>query len=65
MPEVPRITVQEARRHAQQGQALLVCGYDDDAKCQQMKLQGSITMRELRAMLPSLPKDREVILFCA
>jgi hypothetical protein len=65
MAEVPRISAEEARQKVQSGQALLVCAYDDDSKCGQMRLDGAITMSELRQMLPSLPKDREIILYCA
>ncbi|HEX3176778.1 MAG TPA: ArsR family transcriptional regulator [Methylomirabilota bacterium] len=65
MPEVPRISAQEARRRVQQGQAVLACAYDDEAKCAQMRLEGAIDLRELREMLPSLPKDREIVLYCA
>ena len=65
MAEVPRISALDARRRVQQGQALLVCAYDDDAKCSQMRLEGATTIRELRESLSSLPKDREIILYCA
>jgi hypothetical protein len=65
MPEVPRISAEEARQKVQSGQALLVCAYDDESKCRQIRLEGAVTMSELRQMLPSLPKGREIILYCA
>lgn len=65
MAEVPRISAEEARQKVQSSQALLVCAYDDEAKCGQIRLEGAITMSELRQQLPSLPKDREIILYCA
>jgi hypothetical protein len=65
MPDVPRIDVAEARRERQAGRGLLVCAYDDDAKCGRMKLDGSLTLSELRARLPSLPKSQELIFYCA
>jgi hypothetical protein len=65
MAEVERIGVEDARPKVQSGRALLVCAYDDEAKCGSIRLEGSITMRELRQMLPSLPKEREIIPYCA
>ena len=65
MAEVPRISVEEARQKVQSGQALLVCAYDDESKCGRIRLEGAITMSELRQVLPSLPKDREIVLYCA
>lgn len=65
MAEVPRISAEDAREKVQSGQALLACAYDDESKCRQMRLEGAITLSELRQMLPSLPNDQEIILYCA
>jgi hypothetical protein len=65
MPEVPRISPEDARREVQSRQALLVCAYDDNAKCAQMRLEGAITINELRQRLSSLPREQELILYCA
>jgi hypothetical protein len=65
MAEVERISAEDARRKVQSGEALLVCAYEDDAKCATMRLDGAITLSELRPTLPSLPKDREIVLYCA
>jgi hypothetical protein len=64
MPDVARISVEDAREHVKRG-ALLVCAYDDEEKCHRMKLEGSMTLRELEGRLPSLPKDHEIIFYCA
>jgi hypothetical protein len=61
--EVERISPEEARRKVQSGQALLVCGYEDEEKCSRMKLEGAITLSQLREM--SAPRDRELIFYCA
>ena len=65
MAEVPRISPEDARRQVQSGRALLVCAYDDEAKCAQARLEGAITMSELRQRLSALPRSQEVILYCA
>ena len=65
MAEIERVEAEEARRKVESGDALLVCAYDDEAKCGSMKLEGAITLGELREMVPSLAKDRDIILYCA
>jgi hypothetical protein len=65
MAEVPRIGVEEASRKAAAGEALLVCAYPDEAKCNKMRLHGSITLSELESRLPSLPKNQEILFYCA
>ena len=61
---VERVAVQEARQAVQSGRALLVCAYDD-ARCARLRLQGSITVRELAARSASLPREQELIFYCA
>ena len=65
MAEVERISAGDARRNVQSGQAELVCAYDDEAKCASMWLEGALGLRQLRDILPLVPKDREIILYCA
>jgi hypothetical protein len=62
---VERIDVATARNKVTAGQALLVCGYEDDAKCRKGRLQGSIPFARFEALAPSLPKDKEIIFYCA
>ena len=63
--DIERVSPEEARRRVQSGEALLVCGYEDEEKCRRMKLDGAITLRQLREMLATRPKDRELIFYCA
>ncbi len=63
--DVLRTPPAEARRRVQTGRALLVCAYEDDAKYQSLKLEGSISLHELERRLPSLPRDQEIIFYCA
>ena len=65
MPEIERISAEQARRKVQSREALLVCAYDDEAKCGSMRLEGASTLNEFRAKLRSLPKDQEIVLYCA
>jgi hypothetical protein len=65
MPEVRRISAEEARRAVTSGNALLVCAYEQDEKCSQIALEGAIPLSQFERQAASLPKEREVIFFCA
>jgi hypothetical protein len=65
MPEVSRISVQEARQEVNSGRALLVCAYEQEEKCNQVALEGSLSLSQFQQRLPSMPKDQELIFFCA
>jgi hypothetical protein len=55
----------QAREKVNAGEATLVCAYEDDEKCGKLLLDGSITMRQLKATLPKRNKDEELIFYCA
>lgn len=59
-----RIPVAAARNHIRSG-ALLVCAYADEDKCRQSWLDGAITLKELERRAVSLPKEQEIIFYCA
>jgi hypothetical protein len=61
---VERVSVQDARRAAEGGRALLVCAYDD-ARCARIRLQGSLTTHELEQRMASVPREQEIIFYCA
>jgi hypothetical protein len=65
MAEPARISPQEARRKVQAGEALLVCAYDSDEKCRQNQLDGAIPLTEFQAQSGSVPKNRELLFYCA
>lgn len=65
MGQATRIDPQETRRKVESGEALLVCAYDDESKCSQMHLEGAIHLQELEEKLPEIPKDKELIFYCA
>jgi hypothetical protein len=63
--QVERIDVVNARNAVAGGKAVLVCGYEDDAKCRKSRLEGSIPLARLESMAASLPKNQEIIFYCA
>ena len=44
---------------------MLVCAYDDDAKCRDNHLKGAITFNQFRSRADSLPRDQEIVFYCA
>jgi hypothetical protein len=65
MEDIERISVEEAHRKVKANQALLVCAYEDEAKCRMVNLDGSISLISFQKKAPSLPKSEEIIFFCA
>lgn len=60
-----RIAPKEAYDKVKAGQALLVCGYEDEEKFKAMRLEMAVSFDEFQKMLPALPKDKEIIFYCA
>ena len=65
MPDIERISVEQAHQKVDGHQALLVCAYDDDAKCRMVNLEGSISLTSFQSRAASLPKTQELIFYCA
>ncbi len=65
MADAPRISVQDAREQMRSGQALLVCAYEDEAKCNRMRLEGAVNLGEFQRRQPTLAKNQPVIFYCA
>jgi hypothetical protein len=62
--EIERVTPDEARQLMAEG-GVLVCAYEDEQKCQQLRLDGALTLGELQSRKSSLAKDTPVIFYCA
>jgi hypothetical protein len=61
MADIQRISVQEAYAKTKANQALLVCAYEDEVKCQRLNLDGSISFAILQSRTASLPQTQEII----
>ena len=59
MADIERINAQQAHTKAESKQALLVCAYEDEAKCRMLNLDGSISFASLQSRAASLPKTQE------
>ena len=66
MTGAPRISAADVRRQmgAKTG-TVLVCAYDDADMCRQHHLEGAIHLQALQSRLPTLPKDAEIVFYCA
>jgi rhodanese-related sulfurtransferase len=63
---VERITPQQAHAHMQSNaHAMLVCAYDSEEGFRQNHLQGAIDLNKFASKADALPKDQEVIFYCA
>ena len=65
MQDVLRIPPEEARPKVLDGEALLVCAYEDPSSFRSMRLDGAISIQEFRERLPSLGMEKEIVFYCA
>ena len=65
MYAIQRVSPEEIYPRVKSGASLLVCAYDSEGTCQSMQLEGAISLNEFTARVSQLPKDREIIFYCA
>jgi hypothetical protein len=65
MEAIERIGVEDAHKKVKAHDALLVCAYEDEAKCRMLNLDGSISLTSFQSKAASLPESQEIIFFCA
>ena len=63
MADIQRISVQQAHSKTKANQALLVCAYEDEAKCRMLNLEGSTPFASFKSQVSSLPKSQEIIFY--
>ena len=63
MADIERVSAQQAHAKTKSNQALLVCAYDDEAKCRMLNLEGSISLASFKSRVSSLPKSQEIIFY--
>ena len=65
MTEICRISPKETKEKTTSGRALLVCAYASDAKFADNHLEGAISLADFQARADKLPRDQEIIFYCA
>jgi len=63
MADIERISAQQANTKTKSNQAMLVCAYEDEAKCRMLNLDGSISFTGFKSRVNSLPKSQEIIFY--
>jgi uncharacterized protein (TIGR02284 family) len=61
---VDRIEAEDAHREVARG-ATLICAYDDADKCHEYHLEGAIPLSEFQDRVDAIPKNSELIFYCA
>ena len=61
----PRIEVSEAQRRLSNSTAKLICAYEEPEKCRQYHIDGATPFHQFQPMVTKLPKDAELIFYCA
>jgi hypothetical protein len=62
---IPRTVASDAHALVSSGEALLVCAYGSEEKCQDKHLEGSISLVAFKLQAASLPRDQELIFYCS
>jgi uncharacterized protein (TIGR02284 family) len=63
---VERISPEVARQHLEFNEsAILVCAYDDEDKFRENHLEGAFSLDAFKVEAESIPKDSEIIFYCA
>ena len=44
---------------------MLVCAYEDESKCRQMRLANALTLHDLQRRVDSVPRNQTLIFYCA
>lgn len=61
---VERISPEQTRSKVLAEEAILVCSYSDN-RCMNILLKGALLKSAFKQQLPSLPKNQEIIFYCA
>ena len=60
-----KISPKEARLEVQAGEALYDSAYEDEERYKKVRLEGAISLKELRSREKDLNKDQKIIFYCA
>jgi hypothetical protein len=62
---VERISAQQAHEEVKSGKSLLVCAYDSKEKFRDNHLEGAISFSDFESRKNGIPKDQEIVFYCA
>lgn len=63
---IDRITPQQAYNHMHsKDNAMLVCAYESEEEFRQNHLEGATPLKHFASQADDIPKDQEIIFYCA
>jgi hypothetical protein len=65
MATITRVAPEDIYPRVKSGETLLVCAYDNDDTFRGMRLEGAIFLQDFKSRVSGLPKDREIVFYCA
>jgi hypothetical protein len=65
MSDMFRVAPEEIYQQVKSGDCLLVCAYDNEETFQSMRLEGAISLQEFKRQESRIPKDQEIVFYCA
>jgi hypothetical protein len=65
MATILRVSPEEVYPRVKSGDSLLVCAYDSEETFLTMRLEGAISLKEFKNKVSVLPKNQEIIFYCA
>jgi rhodanese-related sulfurtransferase len=65
MATINRVTPEDIYPRVKSGDTVLVCAYDNEETFRGMRLEGAISLQEFKSRVSGLPKDQEIVFYCA
>jgi rhodanese-related sulfurtransferase len=65
MATIPRVAPEDIYPRVKSGDTVLVCAYDNEETFRGMRLEGAISLQEFKSRVSGLPRDREIVFYCA
>lgn len=65
MSKILRVSPEEIYPRLKSGDCLLSCAYDNEETFQSMRLEGALSLQEFKRQVSRIPKDQEIVFYCA
>ena len=62
--DIPRIEPNVAHERAEDGDALIVCAYEDEDACEDMGVANAMPLTRFEARADDLDRRQEIIFYC-
>ena len=65
MTTITRVAPEDIYPRVKSGDTVLVCAYDSEDTFRGMRLRGAISLQDFKSRVSALPKDQEIVFYCA